>query len=166
MKSVKKLQIGIALTLLIILGIAQTSPANEPTNFLDKLTPFSATKLLKTFTNISDNHDFDGSKTYDVSHFTGLGIAVTMDVIVNMGNQIGVRIEGDEAAIEDLIVEVKGNNLVIRTRETWKLWQKKHAHTKLKAVISAKQLSSISMASSGNIKVNNTIQTKQLAINI
>lgn len=165
MKSVKNLQSVFLMTTAIILGMSQSSPANEVKANDNKIKPITTFDLFKSLINVPTNTLAD-SKTFQVSHFTGLAIAVNMDVIVDLDNKEGLRIEGDDEAIADLIVEVKGNSLVIRTRETWKLWNKKHFNKKLKAYVSAKSLSAISMASSGSVKVNNAIKSDKLSINI
>lgn len=46
--------------------------------------------------------------------FSGIHIAVNADVYYTPGNKHGLRIEGDERDIEDLIIEVKNESLSIR----------------------------------------------------
>ncbi len=150
MLPIKNLLIAAALTLAIVAGVTKSSTADETFHKIFNFSVYSPTY----------------SKTINLGEFTGIALAVPMDVTVELNQKEAIRIEGDEEAIEDLTVEVIGNNLVIKSKESWKVWNKMHFYKKLKAYVSAKSLQAISLSGSGQIKVLDDIKSKNLNINI
>ncbi len=99
----------------------------------------------------------------DVRNFQGLAVQGPIQVFVKMGGTESLRMEGDAEAIASLIMEVKGNILVIRPKASITSWAKKYEHKKIVAYINAKTLTSLTLSGDGNIDVSGTLDATALA---
>ena len=57
------------------------------------------------------------SRAFQVGNFTELEASGPFDVTVRTGVQPGVQVRGNQALIEKMVVEVRGDKLVIRPEE-------------------------------------------------
>ena len=99
----------------------------------------------------------------DVKNFHGLAIQGPIQVFVKMGNTESLRMEADEEVLASLIMEVKGNILVIRPKPSITSWAKKYEDKKIVAYVSAKTLTSLTMSGNGSIDVSGTLDAEELA---
>ncbi|KQB99939.1 head GIN domain-containing protein [Pedobacter sp. Hv1] len=98
----------------------------------------------------------------DVKNFNGVAAGGPINVVITLGSTEGLRFEGDADAISTLVVEVKGNILVIRPENSWKSWSRKYDNKKITAYVSAKTIKSLTMSGSGNLSVNGKIKENTL----
>ena len=101
-----------------------------------------------------------------VSNFNGVAISGSIKTIIQIGNKESLRFEGDQEAINELITEVKGGVLIIRTKNKWGEWNKKFRNSRITAYITAKKLTSLTMSGSGSIDVQGQINSTELAATV
>ena len=94
--------------------------------------------------------------------FKGVATGGPLNVKITMGNKESVRMEGDADAIADLVTEVKEGILIIRPRTKWNDWSRKYRNADITVYIAAKKLSSLTMSGSGNMEVQNAINSSDL----
>lgn len=105
---------------------------------------------------ISASHLLDEERK--VNNFTGIAIGGSVKAFVKLGNTESLRLEGDQEAINELITEVKDGTLSIKPKKAqWKEWFKKFGNAKVTAYITAKKLTSLAVAGSGSIEVEQAI---------
>lgn len=98
-----------------------------------------------------------------VKNFNGIVVGGPINVIVDLGNTEKLRFEGDEDAIATLVVEVKGNVLIIRPKTSWRSWSSLYHNKNITAYVTAKTLKSLTLSGSGNIQVNDLINQTEFA---
>lgn len=97
-----------------------------------------------------------GSEERLVSGFEGIASSGNVVVILKMGAKESLRLEGDAAAIADLITEVKGKTLNIRPKT--KIYKdNKFKNTKVTAYVTFKYLSRLILSGSGEMRVESSI---------
>ena len=101
-----------------------------------------------------------------VKNFNGIVVGGPINVVVDLGNTEKLRFEGDEDAIATLVVEVKGNVLIIRPKASWRSWSSIYQNKKITAYITAKALKSLTLSGSGNIQVNDVVDQADLTTTI
>ncbi len=102
---------------------------------------------------------FQGNKQErSIQNFQSIVAGGPIKVIVTMGDTEKLVFEGDEDAIASLIVEVKGNTLIIRPQNSWGSWARKYHNKKIIAHVSAKTLRNLTMSGSGSILVNGVLR--------
>lgn len=97
-----------------------------------------------------------------VSNFKGVSAGGSLDVKITMGNKESLRLEGEKDAIADITTEVIDGILVIKSKTKWNDWARKYGRTKITVYITAKKISSLAMSGSGNMDVENTINSPDL----
>lgn len=97
-----------------------------------------------------------------VRNFNGVAVSGSITAMVKIGNEESVRLEGDAEAIAQLVTEVKGGILIIRTKTKWMDWNRKFNNTHITAYITAKRITSLTMSGSGSIAVENVLNTPEL----
>jgi hypothetical protein len=89
----------------------------------------------------------DKRETRPVSGFTGISLAAPLKLQFTQGDTEGLVLEGDEAALAELVTVVKNGTLDIRTRSR----AYPSSLGKVKAFVTAKTLEKLSIAGSGDI---------------
>jgi len=94
------------------------------------------------------------SRAYQVGNFTALEAAGPFDVTVKTGANPGVQVKGNQKLVEKLVVEVKGDKLVIRPEERhgWFHWG--HTNGKATIAVTVPQLHAASLAGAGGISID------------
>jgi hypothetical protein len=106
----------------------------------------------------SHERDEDGgpavSRAFQVGNFTALEAAGPFDVTVRTGASPGVQVRGNQKLVEKLVVEVKGDKLVIRPEERhgWFHWGSTHG--KAQIAVTVPQLRAASLAGAGGIRID------------
>ena len=106
----------------------------------------------------SHERDEDGgpavSRAFQVGNFTALEAAGPFDVTVRTGTSPGVQVRGNQKLVEKLVVEVKGDKLVIRPEERhgWFHWDSTHG--KAQIAVTVPQLRAASLAGAGGIRID------------
>lgn len=98
-----------------------------------------------------------------VSNFKGVASGGPLTVKITIGNKESLRLEGDKDAIADIITEVVNGVLIIKPKTKWNDWSRRYNRPEVTVYISAKKLSSLTMSGSGNMSVENTITSSDLA---
>ena len=98
-----------------------------------------------------------------VSNFKGIAAGGSLDVKITIGNTESLRLEGDKDAIADITTEVIDGILTIKHKTKWNDWARKYGRTKITVYITAKKISSLVMSGSGNMNVENTINSSELS---
>jgi len=94
------------------------------------------------------------SRAFQVGNFTELEAAGPFDVTVRTGTQPGVQVRGNQKLIEKMVVEVRGDKLVIRPEERhgWFHWGSTHG--KAEIAVTVPQLRAASLAGAGGISID------------
>lgn len=96
----------------------------------------------------------------DVPSFTGLDVEDGIDVILSQDNSHHVTVEADENLLEILKTEVSGGVLKIYLEKN--VWNRKT----LKAYVTVKELSSISVSGGGDVVAEQVINANELEIDL
>lgn len=102
----------------------------------------------------------------EVKNFNGIVVGGPINLVVDLGNTEKLRFEGDEDAIATLVVEVKGNVLIIRPKTSWRSWSSIYYNKKITAYVTAKTLKSLTLSGSGNIQVNDLLSQSEFTATI
>jgi len=94
-----------------------------------------------------------------IGEFKGVAAGGPLNVKITMGNKESIRLEGDPAAIADLITAVEDGILTIRPKTKWNDWSRKYNRTSVTAYITARRITSLTMSGSGSMEVENTINS-------
>lgn len=116
----------------------------------------ASTVLPSTF------HKYELTSNPDVKNFHGLAIQGPIQVFVKLGNKESLRMEADEEVLASLVMEVRGNILVIRPKPSITSWAKKYEDKKIVAYVTAKTLTSLTMSGNSSIEVSGTINAEEL----
>ncbi|MGY0038743.1 head GIN domain-containing protein [Pedobacter sp. NJ-S-72] len=79
-----------------------------------------------------------------------------------MGNKESLRLEGDQEAISNLTTEINAGVLTIKPKTKWNDWSRRYNRAQVTVYITAKKINSLTMSGSGNIEVENTINSPEL----
>jgi len=100
--------------------------------------------------------------TRTTSDYDGVKCAGSFDYILVAGDEGKITIEGEENLLEYIVTEVKNNSLVIKTKDKVNLqtsWNKT-----IKVTIPFRNISSVSLAGSGDLVTNDTIKADNLKV--
>lgn len=97
-----------------------------------------------------------------IGSFKGIATGGPITVKITMGNKESVRLEGDQEAISELTTEVISGILTIKPKTKWNNWSRKFNSAHVTVYITAKKISSLTMSGSGNMEVENTINSSEL----
>ena len=94
------------------------------------------------------------ARNYQVGGFDQIEVAGPYDVTVRTGTQPGVQVRGNQKLIEKMVVEVRGDKLVIRPEERhgWFHWGSTHG--KAEIAVTVPQLRAASLAGAGGISID------------
>ena len=106
------------------------------------------------------SHERDGdagpmvSRAFQVGNFSELEAAGPFDVTVRTGGNPGVQARGNQKLIDKLVVEVRGDKLVIRPEEHhgWFHWGSTHGKAEIQVTVP--QLRAASLAGAGGINID------------
>ena len=94
-------------------------------------------------------------RSYQVGSFDRIEVAGPYDVEVHTGAGPSVSARGPEKLLERLVVEVKGDKLLIHTKEHRGLFHWNSIHGSAKVAVTVPSLSGAEIAGSGGISVDN-----------
>jgi len=97
-----------------------------------------------------------------VGSFKNIITGGPLTVKITMGNKESLRLEGDQEAIANLTTEVSAGILTIKPKTKWSDWSRKYNRAEVTVYITAKKINSLTMSGSGNIEVENTINSPEL----
>lgn len=93
----------------------------------------------------------------DVSYFNGIELQSVGDIYIKQGNENALRIEADDNLMEFIKTEIKDDKLFISS-------EKNICPEKLRFDLIVKDLNSITVSGSGNVKTINDINTQEFEI--
>jgi hypothetical protein len=96
------------------------------------------------------------SRNYNVGSFSQIELAGRYDVDVRTGPKISVSASGPKKLMERLLVEVRGDRLVIHPRNERRWWNSDgwHGHDKVQVTVTVPSLSAATLAGSGGIRID------------
>ncbi|MGI4751232.1 MAG: head GIN domain-containing protein [Janthinobacterium lividum] len=100
-----------------------------------------------------------------VSGFHAVSSSGSFDVVLKQGNTEAVKVEADAEVINEIVTEVKGGTLQIHSKNThnWgNFWNNRH----IKIYVIAKDLNSISLSGSGDFRIEDQFNAKDLELRI
>ncbi len=102
-----------------------------------------------------------------VSGFHALASSGSFDVVLSQGNTESVRVKADADIINEVITEVKNGTLMIHSKNNhnWgmgNMWNNKT----VTVYVVAKDLNSIGVSGSGDLKIENQFNTSSLALRL
>ncbi len=109
----------------------------------------------------------ESNKTQDrkVSGFQALASSGSFDVVLSQGSTESVRVKADADVINEVVTEVKNGTLMIHSnnKHNWgNFWNNK----KVTVYVVAKDLNTISVSGSGDLKIENDFNTSSLAFRL
>lgn len=113
--------------------------------------------LLIIITAIQSN----AQKVINLESFTEVALSTAGTVYITMGDEYRVEIDGDEDALEDADIYVRGNTLVIDSDDDWS-WFGSNSSDDLVVNITAKKIDGLKVSGSGKLIVKNTLNTEEL----
>lgn len=131
-----------------------------------------ATTLLVSFVNsnaqwgsstISGNGQIT-TKTIQTSGYDGISIAGNFYVTLVEGKEGTITLKGESNILEEIVVEVKGQNLHIKPEDRVNL--KPSSRMKIEVTIPVEQINSVSLAGSGEIKNAFDLKTDKLTLKL
>ncbi len=139
---------------------------------MKNLNLFVTALLLLSFTSLhaqwgSKNISGNGqviTKTIQTSDYDGLSVAGNFYVSLVEGNEGTITLTGESNLLEEVIVEVEGNNLHIKTEN--KINLKPSRGKKIEVTVTVEHLSKIALAGSGEIKNNFNLKAEELSIKL
>lgn len=93
-------------------------------------------------------------RSYQVGPFDRIEVAGPYEVEVRTGGAPGVSASGPEKLIERLVVEVKGDRLLIHPRREDRMWGGRSSHGTARVQVTAPALRAAMIAGSGGISVD------------
>ena len=96
------------------------------------------------------------TETRTTGDYDGIKCAGSFDYILVAGEEGKITIEGESNLLEHVVTEIKGNNLVIKTEKGYNL--KTSFNKTIKVTIPFKDISSVSLAGSGDLWTEDTIK--------
>ncbi|MBB5636439.1 hypothetical protein HDF26_004983 [Pedobacter cryoconitis] len=97
-----------------------------------------------------------------IGSFKGVATGGSLTIKITMGNKESLRLEGDQEAIANLVTEVNSGILTIKPKTKWNDWSRRYNRAQVTVYITAKKLSSLTMSGSGNMEVENAINSPEL----
>ncbi len=94
-----------------------------------------------------------GQRSYQVGGFTAMEVAGPYDVEVRTGSAPSVQASGPESMLERLVVEVKGDRLLIHPRKQ-NGWFQRGSNGTVRLMVTVPQLLGAEIAGSGNVRVD------------
>jgi hypothetical protein len=106
----------------------------------------------------------DVKETRNVSGFTKVNFGVAGNLYITLGSEFKVVIEGEKRYVEDVITEVSGGKLIIKT-DNWKVsnWR---MDGKVDVYITMPELNGLGVSGSGKAQVKDGIKTDNLNLSV
>ena len=105
-------------------------------------------------------------ETRDLPPFTKISLSVTADVYLTQGNIQKVDVEGDEEDLEELVMEVVGNKLIIKSKSHGRIFGSWSSWDDVNIYITLPTIEGISVAGSGSVTGRTKISTDDLDLSI
>lgn len=105
-------------------------------------------------------------ETRDLPPFTKISLSVTADVYLTQGAIQKVDVEGNEEDLDDLVLEVEGNKLIIKSKNHGKIFGNWSSWDDVNIYITIPTIEGITVAGSGSITGRSKIIAEDLDLSI
>lgn len=100
-----------------------------------------------------------------LSGFHAVASTGSFDVVLKQGSSESVKVEADAEVINEIITEVRNGTLTIRSKNT-RNWSNLWNNRKITIYVIAKDLNSVVLSGSGNLKMENQFNTNKLELRL
>ena len=100
-----------------------------------------------------------------LSGFRAVASTGSFDVVLRQGSSESVKVEADAEVINEIITEVRNGTLTIRSKNT-RSWSNMWNNRKITIYVVAKDLNSVSLSGSGDLKMENQFNANQLQLRL
>ncbi|MGI4022142.1 MAG: head GIN domain-containing protein [Janthinobacterium lividum] len=100
-----------------------------------------------------------------LSGFRAVASTGSFDVVLRQGGSESVKVEADAEVINDIVTEVKNGTLTIRSKNT-RNWSNMWNNRKITIYVVAKDLNSVSLSGSGDLKIENQFNANKLELRL
>lgn len=100
-----------------------------------------------------------------LSGFHAIASSGSFDVVLRQGNAESVKVEADADVINEIITEVRNGTLMIHSKNTHN-WGNFWNNRKIMIYVVAKDLNSINLSGSGDIRIDNEFNTNKLELRL
>lgn len=104
------------------------------------------------------------TKTIQTANYEGLSVAGFFKVTIVEGREGTITLTGESNLLEEVVIEVKGNDLHIKVKN--KINLKPSRGMKIEVTVPTSKLSKVSLAGSGEIKNNFNLRSDQLKLSL
>ena len=101
------------------------------------------------------------TETRDLPSFNSVALSFSADVYISQGNRQSVEIEADEGAMDIIVTDVRGETLVLKTRDGF--WRRTG---KVKVTITVPEIRQLQVSGSGDILAQTAIRTEELDLTV
>lgn len=102
------------------------------------------------------------TKTVNTSDYDGVNVVGSMDVHLEKGSEGNISVTTDDNLHEYIIIEIKGDDLVIKTKKNVYLKTKKGIHV----TVPFDDISKVSLTGSGDVDTKDAIDTQNLDVSL
>lgn len=104
-------------------------------------------------------------KKIDVSDFHALRVSHAFVIEISVGNEESLEIEMEDAFLDDLIAEVRGERLIIGLdNDNWK--KRRRMKSSAKAYLTVKSLDEINISGAVNLRTLDVLESKRMKIDV
>lgn len=100
-----------------------------------------------------------------LSGFRAVVSTGSFDVVLKQGGSESVKVEADAEVINEIITEVRNGTLTIRSKNT-RSWSNMWNNRKITIYVVAKDLNSVVLSGSGDLKIENQFNTNKLELRL
>jgi hypothetical protein len=101
------------------------------------------------------------SETRNVSGFNRISFGISGDLLINIGPEFKVVLEGDKSWLEDIETEVSGSKLVIK-KDNWH----SHGNEKVTVYITLPELRGLGVSGSGKAEIRDVLKAEDLDFSV
>lgn len=106
------------------------------------------------------SHVYAYEEVRELNNFREVGFSIPGELEVEQGNKYYVKITGDESDVNDIITQIEGDKLIIKSRS-------KNAHYKgIKVFVILPEIESIDVAGSGNAIIPKQVKADNIKFNL
>lgn len=134
------------------------------TNFLLMKT-LTMLKFLLFFSLIHFTLSAQNAKQVSVKNFNSIAVSSGIDLYLNQSNNEALTIKGNADLIKDVVVEQKGNHLVIKYKEGIN-WGRLFRNESIKVYVDVKTLNSLSASGGSDVYTQNTLKADVLNLRV
>jgi hypothetical protein len=117
--------------------------------------------LILGFLGLTASGYSQSSQTRDARNFTKISFGVAGDLIVNIGPEYKVVLEGEKRYIDNVVTEVSGGRLIIK-KDNWRF----SMNEKITAYVTLPELKGLGVSGSGKAEIREAVRTGNLDLSV